>query len=93
MRVHMCFSILLSDAQKAEQAACMCLDLEGLVGCNVSGEHQLLRLSMAQRWKSCDVREERSVVVRQGWGAGQGLGCVGRVRAARHSCDTHTHAV
>lgn len=91
--VHTCFSVLLSDAQKAEQAACMCLDPEGSVVCNVSGEHQLLRLSTARWWKSCDVWEERSVAMRQGWGVAQGLGCISGVCAARHSCDAHKPAV
>lgn len=91
MCVHTCFSVLLSDAQKAEQAACMCLDMEGLMVCNVSSKHQLLRLSTAWWWKSCDVWVERSVVMR--CGAAQGPGCVHGVCAARHSCNAHIPAV
>lgn len=75
------FSVLLSDAQKAAQDACLCLEPEGSVVCRVSGEHQF-RLSAAQWWESCDVREERSVEIRQGWEAGQGPVCVSGVRAA-----------
>lgn len=64
-RVHMCFSILLSDAQKAEKTTHVSLDLEGLVVCNVSSEQQLLRLKTGWQWKSFDVHEERTVVMRQ----------------------------
>lgn len=59
--------------------------------CNVGGGHQL-RLSTAQWWEGCDV-QERSVVIRQGWGVGQGPGCVSRVRAAMCSCDAQVPAV
>lgn len=90
--VCICSGVLLSAAQKAEQAARMCLEPEGSVVCSVSGKQQLHWLSTARWWKSWDVWEERSVVVRQGWRVGHGLNRVGRVRAARHSCDRHTPA-
>lgn len=72
--VRMCFSILLSDAQKAEKATHVSSDLESLVVCNVSSEQQLRGLKTAWQWKSFDVHEERTVVMRQGWGVGQRLG-------------------
>lgn len=72
--VRMWFSVLLSEAQKAEQAACTCPEPEGSVVCNVSGEHQPLRLSTARWWKSCDVWEERSCGDETGMGSGWGSG-------------------
>lgn len=84
MCICMCFSVLLSGAQQAEKAACMCLEPQGSVVCGVSGKQQLHRLGCA----GGEVCGDEAGMV-----GGSGSEGHWQVRAGRHSWDRHTPAV